>query len=115
MNEIIVPLLVFGAMVAVLWFGVLGIRGVKKDKRTAEPSALAMRDDGRDANMLTPGAVVDDHAASRPIGGDAPLAGIAARRPGPARTREDTRPRPDPLGGPDDAYAASEPATLVET
>lgn len=79
MNEILIPALAFGTILAMLWFGVMGIRGVKKDKREGKTSALATRDDENDTTMLTPSAVVDEHATSRPLRGDAPVGGMAAR------------------------------------
>lgn len=96
MNEILIPALAFGTILAVLWFGVMGVRGVKKDKREGDVSALATRDDESDTTMLTPSAVEDDHPTSRPLRGDAPVGGMAARveqahRAAPADDRPDAR------------------------
>lgn len=67
MNEVLIPALAFGTLLAVLWFGVMGFRGVKKDKRKGVTSALATRRDERDTKMLTPSAVEDDHPTIRPL------------------------------------------------
>lgn len=49
-TEVFLPALAFGTLFAVLWFGVYGLKGVKKAKREGYRSALA--NDGEDVNNL---------------------------------------------------------------
>jgi hypothetical protein len=39
------PLMFFGTLLAALWFGVMGVKGVKRDKARGTVSALAVHGD----------------------------------------------------------------------
>jgi hypothetical protein len=94
MNEVLIPALAFGTLLAVLWFGVMGRSAVKKEQRDGTSSALATRDDERDGStkMVVPSAVDDPNATSRPIRGAQP------RPTTPGQGQASAPPSPQPSG-----------------
>lgn len=45
LTSFFIPLMFFGTLLAGLWFGVMGIKGVQRDKRRGVVSALAQHGD----------------------------------------------------------------------